>query len=100
MADPTGRATVIDPVLFWREIDHLARRVETVDARVTTIDEVGTRGTVALSVQMGSLSKDIGRLESELKALRESTTTSARYWLTTTLAILGLMAVVVFQLLK
>lgn len=100
MPNPPGRAVTLDPVLFWREIDHLARRVDQVDTRVTQIDETGTRGTVALSAQMAALSKDMGRLESELKALRESTTTSARYWLTTTLAILGLMAVVVLQLWK
>jgi hypothetical protein len=100
MPDSLETPVTLDPVVLAREIYHLERRIDGAERRIEQIDETGTRGVIGLTVQLTELTKDIGRIESELQRLQTKATASARYWLTTTLAILALLATVLIAFMR
>lgn len=53
-----------------RELDAVNRRIDGLDQRVTTLDEHGSRGVAALQVQLTELTKDLARVEVELRRTR------------------------------
>jgi hypothetical protein len=99
MAETNSFPFVTQPQL-WREVDRVDRRIDEVDDRITEVAETGTRPIIGLSEQMASLSREITRLEKEIQSVRSSMAAAGRYWLTTVLAFLAIVATVVVSFLK
>jgi hypothetical protein len=50
----------------------LERRMAAVEARVSAIDQHGTRGMEGVRVQLGGIERDLGKLETQLGLLSQA----------------------------
>ncbi len=67
-----SRPLVEGNLFLLRELDAVNRRIDGLDNRVTTLDEHGSRGVTGLQVQLVELTKDLARVEVELRRTRAS----------------------------
>jgi hypothetical protein len=54
-----------------RDIDRLDRRIDANEIRITALDDHGSRGVVALQVQVAQLIADVAKVEPAIEALRQ-----------------------------
>lgn len=73
--------------LLWREVDRLDRRIDTEAARLSRLDEHGSRGVEALRNQVQQLTRDIQEHEL-LHARQQEQQITGRRWIVGTVVAL------------
>lgn len=94
-------AQEVSAMMVLRELDQVNRRIDSAEARISSLDEHGSRGLAGLQVQLQELAKDMAALDTTFTGFRRDLR-SARWQLA--LAYIGglvpLYAFVAQQFLK